>query len=117
MENKQGPSIRNIPQQSFKVCHGCEFLDKQAGMRGHKRVTNNFNCIHPDFKGEYTLGQRGRTIHYNHEGDCTTPNWCPFLQPKEKEKDYCTCPDFGFYEIGEKKFCSRCNRENPPSLF
>ena len=85
---KQGPSIRNIPQQSFKVCHGCEFLDKQAMMRGHKSVTDNYTCTHPDFRNESAGlfgSKRGRTIYFNHEGDCITPDFCPFLKPKQNE--------------------------------
>ena len=83
-EKNQGPTLRNIPQQSFKVCNGCEFLDKQAMMRGHKSVTDNYTCQHPDFNDEQVLlgSKRGRTIHFNHEGDCTTPHWCPFLKPQ-----------------------------------
>ena len=42
----------------------------------------------PDFKNEtviMSLHKKGRSIHFNHAGECTTPDWCPFLKPK-KEK-------------------------------
>jgi hypothetical protein len=77
-----GPQTRSIPQQSFKVCTGCKFLDKEAMLRGHKSVTDNYYCLHEDFFKEHGfMGRKsGRVIHYNHEGECTTPSWCPFLK-------------------------------------
>lgn len=88
MANKQGPSIRNIPAQREQVCNGCEFLKTSGGMKGHRHVTNDFACTHPDFSGEQQLmsGSSGRTIHFNHEGSCETPYWCPFLKPKQNEQ-------------------------------
>lgn len=85
---KEGFSIRKIPEQSYKICNGCEYLNTSAMMRGHKSVTNNFTCTHPEFEGESGLfsNKRGRQIHFNHEGDCATPNWCPFLNKKQNEK-------------------------------
>lgn len=80
-----GPQNRTIPAQTFKVCTGCKYLDKQPMLRGHRSVTDNYTCRHPDFKNETAVVstiKRGRTIHYNHAGECTTPDWCPFLQPK-----------------------------------
>lgn len=81
----QGPSIKTIPTVSTRVCNGCDFLKTAAGVRGHKTVTNDFACTHPDFKDEQQLLSKsfGRTIHFNHEGDCDTPHWCPFLNSKQ----------------------------------
>ncbi len=88
MKNKQGPSIRNIPSQSFKVCHGCEFLDTQAMMRGHKSVTDNYTCLHPDFKYETVLfgSKRGRTIHFNHQGIAPRQVGAHFCSQKKRKK-------------------------------
>lgn len=80
MNENNGPLVRTIPTQQFKVCTGCKFLDKQAMLRGHANVTDNYTCRHPDFFNEHFFGTRGRTIHYNHSGECTTPNWCPFVK-------------------------------------
>jgi hypothetical protein len=87
MESNEGPQMRTYPLVKIRVCYGCKHLNKQAMMRGHKSVTDNYTCNHPDFKGETVLlgSQRGRTIHFNHEGDCETPNWCPILKPKQNE--------------------------------
>lgn len=35
--------------------------------------------------------------------------------PLKQPEDYCECPDFGYYEMGNGIFCSRCNRKKPPS--
>jgi len=85
---KQGPSIRTIPEHSTRICNGCSFLITTAGMRGHKTVTNTFTCSHHDFKNERELmtGNYGRIIHYNHEGYCDTPSFCPFLNKPKDEK-------------------------------
>lgn len=81
---KEGPTIRNIPSQTEQVCNGCKFLNDTAGMRGHKSVTNTFSCTHPDVPNpkDHFLNIKGQIIHYNIEGRCTTPSWCPFLKPK-----------------------------------
>ena len=84
---REGFIIRKIPEQVTKICNGCTYLKTDAMMRGHKSVTNNFACTHPDFNSEHQLmtTRPGRTIYFNHEGDCDTPNWCPFLKPKQNE--------------------------------
>ena len=81
-KENEGFSVRDTPAQKIRVCTGCKYLDKQAMMRGHKSVTDNYTCQHPDFADEHPLfsKQNGRTIYFNHEGECTTPNWCPFLK-------------------------------------
>ncbi len=80
--NNEGPQIITHPLVRIRVCNGCKFLNKSAMMRGHKSVTDNYTCTHLEFEGESVLFgiKRGRTIHFNHEGDCDTPNWCPFLK-------------------------------------
>lgn len=81
--SKQGPTLRTIPAQSETVCNGCTYLHTSPGMRGHRHVTNDYACQHPDFRNETIpmSTKRGRSIHINHEGSCTTPQWCPFVQP------------------------------------
>ena len=80
----QGPTTRSIPARTERVCNGCDYLNKQARMRSHKSVTDDYSCTHPDFeKDSILMGTgKGRTIHFNHEGSCTTPGWCPFLKLK-----------------------------------
>jgi hypothetical protein len=81
MNTNEGPQIITHPLVRTQVCNGCKFLNKQAMMRGHKSCTDNYTCTHPDFEGETVLfgRQNGRTIHFNHEGDCCfisfTFNW------------------------------------------
>jgi len=81
MEKTAGPRIRVTPEQRQRVCNGCEHLEKQPGLRGHNRVTDNYFCQHPNFENEKSfLGDlKGKLIHYNHSGYCNTPEWCPFL--------------------------------------
>lgn len=78
----EGFQTITYPLVKVRVCHGCKYLNKQPMMRGHKSVTDNYTCAHPTFENERVLfgSQIGRTIHFNHEGDCTTPDWCPFLK-------------------------------------
>lgn len=88
---KQGPTQRSIPAQTETVCNGCEYLHKEAMMRGHKSVTDNYCCTHPDILKECGLlrsgfGSKGKMIHFNHEGNCTTPDWCPFLNTKDEKQ-------------------------------
>lgn len=86
---KEGPSIKNIPALSYNVCNGCKFLHTQAGMRGRFVHTDNYGCMHPDadiHPFTTSLLGKGRSIHFNHEGDCTTPDWCP-IKNKSNAKD------------------------------
>lgn len=80
MSDQQGPRTVTIPAETETICNGCEFLKTSAGMRGQNKVTNHFWCDHANFKTERPLmvGETGRTIHFNHEGNCQTPDWCPF---------------------------------------
>lgn len=82
----QGPTDITIPARSEKVCNGCAYLHSTPGLRGRNKVTNHFTCIHPEFQeqlADVVTLRRGRNIHLNHEGSCTTPDWCPFVQPKK----------------------------------
>ncbi len=83
---QNGPSIRNIPAQRKRVCNGCDFLKTQPMERGRFVCTNNYSCFHPDFANEIPmLGYKtGKPIELRVEGDCETPNWCPFLKSKIK---------------------------------
>ncbi len=67
----EGPQIYNIPQHQQTVCNGCRFLDRQAGMRGHKTVTEKDNT-------RSVMGVKGKMIAYAQEYPCPTPSWCPF---------------------------------------
>lgn len=81
---QNGPTERKIPAQTETVCTGCNYLHKEGGVRGHRHITNNFHCIHPDFSNEHIgmSSKRGRTIELHHEGECPTPFWCPFVVEK-----------------------------------
>ncbi len=80
----KGPTIRTIPQQKERVCNGCEYLVTQAMLRGHFSCTNNFGCKHPDFNGDRLslYPTLGKVIDLHHEGNCQTPDWCPFVIKK-----------------------------------
>lgn len=58
-------------------------------MRGHKSVTDSYFCQHPDLTKEklsiFFDSIDGRQIHFNIEGSCTTPSWCPFIKPKTQQ--------------------------------
>lgn len=90
--SKQGPTLRTIPQQTERVCNDCEYLETQAGVRGHRHCTNSFACLHPDINtgNRTSFNMKGVSIHYGIEGSCTTPDWCPFLNKKQNEKDNTT---------------------------
>ena len=78
--NNNGPTIRTIPQQRELVCNGCKFLNRVAHLRGHDRCTDNYYCQHPDVQDKYGFSfdiGKGANIHFNHEGYCQTPDWCP----------------------------------------
>lgn len=78
-----GPTMRTIPTQSFRVCDGCQHLNKVAGVYGHKSVSHTYLCNHPDYQSRSTLMYgKGKTIHHLHEGECITPDWCPILNSK-----------------------------------
>lgn len=81
--NNEGPQLLSRPATTERVCNGCKFLDRKAMLRGHDRTTDNYYCIHPDFENEkhaFFSKEKGKAIHHNHEGNCTTPDWCPFLK-------------------------------------
>lgn len=103
----EGPVVKTIPQQSYRVCEGCKYLNKEPVMRGHKSVTNNFTCTHPNFENERILlgSQKGRTIHFNHEGDCTTPDWCPYLQNPISP---CQHENSSYSYVYEQHWCPDC---------
>lgn len=84
--NNEGPQTRTIPQQQETVCNGCKHLEVEPMMYGHKSVTKNYTCLHADMTKE-RLWSNGKLIHWNHEGSCITPGWCPFLKPKQNEKE------------------------------
>lgn len=80
----QGPTIKVFPSRRMHVCNGCDYLDKTPAMRGHKKVTDNYGCTHPDFAGERGVADltKGRTIVLSSEYPCVTPSWCPILTIK-----------------------------------
>ena len=80
MENNQeGPSMREIPSQRQRVCGDCKYHRKERWMCGHKTVTDNFYCMHPDVTVKF-LDHEGRTIAFDSEETPSTPEWCPFLK-------------------------------------
>ena len=83
MENTQeGPSMRELPSQRQRVCGDCKYHRVQRWMCGHKSVTDNYYCEHPDVQDALfsVLGEKGRIIAFNSEDTPSTPEWCPFLK-------------------------------------
>jgi hypothetical protein len=78
----EGYTIRHIPAQEYKVCHGCKYLNTVPVMFGHRTVTNDYTCMNPD--AQLVINSGGRWIHLNHQGDCIVPSWCPYLKQKEE---------------------------------
>lgn len=87
---QEGPREYQPFAPKRNVCNGCKYLETTPMMRGHKSVTNNFGCLHPDICKDMRgingiFGMKGKVIHFNIEGMCYTPPWCPFLKPKQDE--------------------------------
>ena len=82
--NQEGPSMREIPSQRQRVCGDCKFHVKERWMCGHRRVTDNYSCTHPDLGiAQEFIFSSGRTIAFNSEETPSTPEWCPFLKTNQ----------------------------------
>lgn len=77
MNNNEGPRVVKIPSQQETVCNGCAYLKLEGMMYGRFKVTKNYYCMHPEIEKDF---KDKCIIHFNHEGYCDTPTWCPFLK-------------------------------------
>lgn len=82
----EGPILKKIPAYEQKICNGCKYLEVRAHLRGHDQKTDHYVCNHPAIPlSQFTFDNiKGKMIHFNHSGDCETPDWCPFLLAKQK---------------------------------
>lgn len=80
--NREGPQETTIPAATFIVCHGCKYLSHQLIKSGMNPIYAD-NCEHPETekKGNWFIGN----LHKNFRGVIETPEWCPFLKPKQNE--------------------------------
>jgi hypothetical protein len=75
---KSGPTTVNIPGCTSTICDGCQFLQSTPWVCGSNFKTNNYRCHHPSVAKTSVSPEPGTIIHFNHEGLCETPQWCPF---------------------------------------
>lgn len=80
--DREGPGDYKIPAQQFTSCSGCKYLSHRLIKSGMNPIYAN-NCTHPETKirGNWFTGN----LHENHIGVIETPDWCPFLKPKQNE--------------------------------
>lgn len=84
--DNEGPQQITIPQQSFTTCSGCKYFSRKLVRSGRDPVYR-CDCTHPDNGQDkaFKLSFTGNLIE-NDIGVVVTPEWCPFLKPKENEE-------------------------------
>lgn len=74
----EGFTIITIPEQRFKSCSGCKFLERKMIRSGRDPVYAN-NCEHPqNYNRIYRFS--GGNLTETEKGYVLTPDWCPFLK-------------------------------------
>lgn len=81
----EGPQQFTIPQRTFTSCSRCKYLSHQMVHSGRNPLYAD-NCEHPETIKEHRYGFMEGNLHKNIFGVIETPEWCPFLKPKQNEE-------------------------------
>jgi hypothetical protein len=75
----KGPSIKTVPEHSFKSCRDCEYFSRNM-VRTGRNPTYESACGHPEAVKEEGRGKTSRQINFNAPYiECEqTPQWCPY---------------------------------------